>query len=694
MMIWEDKCCGSNVRTSRPSYTVTHAIVTPEFLPNMLRTWFKAAIRTRPSDLLRWCATYSRMKADGEYPPVRPHVDPLDRVPGPGGLTTNSLKALAVTLSNERESREKIEYVWELLSLERRLLLEIIEVGGFTKEFIDSKEFLGTAAAYLTVRLRDTMILLCKTFSVDGSQGMLLKDFVACYQFLARLECVVEEVSLDDENTKKMKRKASQCSLCFSCSDSQSNSSENENGDTFCDSPITEEEKYVNLIDTESTRGIMAWPNEYLNEPESFTELVNKPIIIKQSIDTKVCFDADVKNENKSSKDDDILSLLSSSSITFDPNPYEISFLSSSETIVSLKRDSEINCLEEENSEKTTKRLVHSVSDNLCLDKKSFTDMKNDGTIKINYDNNDNSIEYEPSDENNVTSNLVEYEDDGNNDAYIEMKGKKNTINVNMNKDFIVMLALIDDKNGPTQSSEPDENQVENESSASETSLLKKIKILERKNDNPSVNNTDDENENNQAFKEDYYMDAGKESSNSETSRISNEFQYSDVDQQSNVSVASENKSFQTSASETTSKDNLAFKTGGNELNMDQLLINDQLLMSTCFEMIEMEEEAERYYDPNDKSEKYLNISSKNSTSESVESKSDNTKSTIHSEKVRKPSGVGPTITEKRIKNVIEWVTKCANGQNDFVQEENLLHFLCPPLDNWSKKLNKRLDIV
>jgi len=637
------------------------------------------------------------MKSNGDYPPVRPHVD---RVPGPGGLTTNSLKALAVTLSKERESREKIEYVWELLSLERRLLLEIIEVGGFTRELIDSKEFLGTAAAYLTVRLRDTMILLCKTFSIDGSQGMLLKHFVACYRFLARLDCTAEEAPLDkqsvgDEKPKKMELNASQCSLCFSCLDSQTNSSEDENDDTFCDSHIAEEEEYVNFIDSESTKGIMAWQNYYLKEPESLTELVNKPIIIKQSINTKVCFDAGVKNENKSLNDDDMLSLLSSSSITFDPYPYEISSLLSSETVVPLKRHSEIYHLEAESSEKTTKLLVHSVSDEICLDKTSSANMKNDGTIKVDHENNDSSIECETSDANNVTRNLVEYEDDGNN-AYIGMKKNNNKITVNMNKDFIVMLALIGDKNGPTQSNETDEYQAENESSASELSLLNKIELLERKPDNSSVKSIDDEKENNQAFKEDYYMDAEKESSNSETSSISNEFQYSDVDQQSNASVDSENNCVRRSlsTSETMSKDNLAFKTGGKELNVDQSLINDQLSMSTCFEMIEMKEEAEQYYDTNNKNERYLKVSSENSTSESVKSKSDDTKSTICSATVRKPLGVGPTIAEKRIKNVIEWVTKCANGQNGFVQEENLLHFLCPPLDNWSKKLNKRLDII
>jgi len=111
----ENKRCG--IKSKSP---FNHPVQIPGYLSKMLNVWFKAASRTQPSDLLQWSAIYFRMKANGERPPIKPYMDPPDLKLGPGNLTPNTLKALAIALSNEFETYNKIEKMWNILSLEKK----------------------------------------------------------------------------------------------------------------------------------------------------------------------------------------------------------------------------------------------------------------------------------------------------------------------------------------------------------------------------------------------------------------------------------------------------------------------------------------------------------------------------------------------------------------------------------------------
>lgn len=676
----EHKLCGfkNNNYTSAGD-----SIEIPGYLPNILTEWSKAAIRTQPTDLLQWSAIYFRMIANGEHPPVKPYLDPPDIKLGPGALTPNALKALARTLTNTLETREQLKKMWDILSLDENIFLEIIQIGKF-KEFIMPKIFIGIAAAYLNNRLRDTMILLCDTLSGNHSHGILLHDFVNIYRFLARLNCIDETTAISnelpehDEKSDNLEGIAEiNGSQCFRSSDSQMSSLDI----CSCDSTIVE--NTADVLDTNSTEGIMVWQNDDVDGQDSLTEGLNKQAI-KPPLSTTICDDSDYllsirKLRENLENDDDLLSLLSDSSIISNLSVH--SFLSVSN---SLKFRNEQLDFEEIGNEEM-------ISESLPLEFKDYYEKNTNSLhedIVIDDDINETSIQEISSEDNNESSVVVEYEDNTN-DINKSNHNDHNTKvpieipnNNTINKDFIVMMALISDDNGPLPNIESDEHSAENESSESEFSLLNKTELNENADEQVDSNKAND-----QVFEENYFINVGKESTGSEKSSSSNEFQYSEIDQISNTSKVSDKISVQMEGSITysLSRDDL---TDHNDIYMDQLLLNDEAsAMSTQFEYMNVVEEGEQNIYPYE-NENDLDLS-KISTVESI--KSDKEIIDLKDVQLHFLPGIGPAIMENQIKQVIEWVTKCANNQNNYVQEHNLLHFLCPPLDYKSVKSNHEI---
>lgn len=661
MITTENKCCGY-----KSKLTFTDTIEVPSYLPKMLVEWSKAAVRTQPSDLLQWSTIYFRMKANGEHPPVKPYLDTPDLILGPGGLTPNTLRALALTLSNELEAYEKIEKMWNILSLDKRIFLEIVEIGKF-KILIKPIMFIGIAAAYLNNRLRDTMILLCHILSKDPSKGLLLDHFVDVYEFLAKLNCSdatpsykhfvneLDEIKSGEEHVMKSE------SQYFRSTDSEI-SSENK-----ISSDSTFDETEIKIVDTKSTEGIMTWQNDDMDEPGSLADMLNKPMIDPPFIKS-ACDEPDFVMTIKKLKghsDDDILSLLSGSSIISDPDQSIDSF---DDTIMNIKPNDEHLVSEEFIGEEMT-------GDYLSL---NLGHIDNNTDIQ-NHDLFENEIDEDfISDEINENNINAKYEENVKITVSSDTGEDKRT-NIEMNKDFIVMLALVGDTNDPLANIAPEESSGDNESTESEFSLLDKIDL----NDD-AVEHTDDKT-NDQAFDENIHINVGEKSTDGESSKDSIESQYSDHDLQSNRTLTLGKSSVQMEGS-MMSKDNSEMS------DDDRLSLLDELSFASN-ELMEITGEAEQneMYDEN---VNYEDIS-KMSTVESVDYRSDGAE-TIDEEDVRLHvlPGVGPTVPEKQIKRVIDWVTKCANNQNNCVQDHNLLHFLCPPLDHKSRNSINELEIV
>jgi len=71
----------------------------PTMLPNILKQYTKAAIRTQPRDLLGWSAAYFRAMADGEKPPVKERLEYPDLV-SKDGVSVGLLRALHDQVGN------------------------------------------------------------------------------------------------------------------------------------------------------------------------------------------------------------------------------------------------------------------------------------------------------------------------------------------------------------------------------------------------------------------------------------------------------------------------------------------------------------------------------------------------------------------------------------------------------------------
>jgi hypothetical protein len=56
-------------------YYCSEQIPIPPELPDILKQFTKAAIRTQPNDLLNWSAKYFRCLANGEIPPVKERLE-------------------------------------------------------------------------------------------------------------------------------------------------------------------------------------------------------------------------------------------------------------------------------------------------------------------------------------------------------------------------------------------------------------------------------------------------------------------------------------------------------------------------------------------------------------------------------------------------------------------------------------------
>jgi len=678
LIMFGSKSCGS-----KEHFISTGKIEIPLYLSKILTEWSKAAIRTQPSDLLLWSYIYFHMKTNGKQPPVKDYLDPPDLKLGPGGLTTNTLKALANTLTDEYETYEKTEQMWNILSLEKKIFMKIIEIGNF-KNNIKSNEFLGITASFLNNNLKDTMIMLCNTLSTDYSNGILLDTFVDIYQYLARLDCVDIELSSNEHSLVELEIQNDEentvhnDSQCFNSSYSQSCSMDTE---LSCQNEF--EEPATNLLDIKSADGIMVWYDVNMDYgPESLTDILNTANINPPMI-TTICDQQDYELEIQKLKDEkynqDILSLLSDKSVIC--NDYQSEILYDSLTDIEQIKNEHSNfeelgyeemidnpsylVLAESNNEKNDFQIQNEEIDN------EYTDISNDEIDKmssIKYEDYINDIDTKMNEENENINSLK---------------------NIEVNKDYIVMMALVSDVNSPLPNVE-----TENESVGDNDSLKSE---LSKTNLNP---NTDD-SENNisiqiaeQIFDEKIHMVFDKESSDSVISSDSEGFRHSQIDQELDRSMVLEKSSIHSESSAgylISSKDDLASVTENVKFDEEQLSLHESSEFAQ-FEFIDTPEEAlNQNKETVEECEAYLNSSEKSIDTPLV-GKNDDTNIHRPEKRTHVVLGIGPTISEKQIKYVIEWVTKCASNQNNYVQEHNLIHFQCPPLDYKPLISNKKLN--
>jgi len=109
------------------------SIVIPAQLPNILKLYTKAAMRTQPKDLLRWTYTYMKAMRDGTQPPVKDkgEAEPVERARS--GLTPGFLRVLDMMLKDKGSvTALDVRAAWEDLSFDPKDISDVIQTAGLS----------------------------------------------------------------------------------------------------------------------------------------------------------------------------------------------------------------------------------------------------------------------------------------------------------------------------------------------------------------------------------------------------------------------------------------------------------------------------------------------------------------------------------------------------------------------------------
>ncbi|KAG5308096.1 ROP1L protein, partial [Acromyrmex insinuator] len=166
----------------------------PPTFPHILRLYAKAAIRTQPTDLLRWTAVYFRALANGEVPPAKDRLEYPSFI-HPSGITPGYLKTMLNRFGHVKKvSLRALLLDCQGLDLSEMTLYQLFIVAGLLedKEYCDFYRFLAVACGFLGNNLLETMIYVCEllTHEPEGGSAMIpLRIFLDLYRYLAGLDC-------------------------------------------------------------------------------------------------------------------------------------------------------------------------------------------------------------------------------------------------------------------------------------------------------------------------------------------------------------------------------------------------------------------------------------------------------------------------------------------------------------------------
>lgn len=173
-------------------------IAIPPTFPYLLRQYAKAAIRTQPTDLLKWSTTYFRCLSLNCPPPVKLRLEypmPIDW----HGLTPGWIKSLYLQIHPSSTVEFKILWDrWIGSCLQHENLIQILCLGGFTNpQAIPWNIFIGLCASFITKNLTETMITICEILTEEpegGSAMISIEAFMSLYIYLARIDASKERV--------------------------------------------------------------------------------------------------------------------------------------------------------------------------------------------------------------------------------------------------------------------------------------------------------------------------------------------------------------------------------------------------------------------------------------------------------------------------------------------------------------------
>ncbi|CAH8587830.1 Ropporin-1-like protein [Schistosoma haematobium] len=169
----------------------------PPALPDILKQFTKAAIRTQPKDVLKWSYAYFKAIAQSEIPPVKERLElPISTQKTDTGLTPGILRILNNQLASLKiVSLSVIEEKWKDLSLPVERFQEICRIGNFANT-CEWRWFLALAASDLCATLSETLKLICEILTADpegGAARLPFEQWLEFYRYLAKIDDIPDE---------------------------------------------------------------------------------------------------------------------------------------------------------------------------------------------------------------------------------------------------------------------------------------------------------------------------------------------------------------------------------------------------------------------------------------------------------------------------------------------------------------------
>jgi len=179
-----------------PYYTSQQINIPPE-LPDILKQFTKAAIRTQPKDVLAWSAAYFRSLANGDIPPVKERLELATATQRTDtGLTPGLLRVLHRQLGPKRNvDVSLVEEKWKDLMLPKEQFDELLRIGNLTG-VVEWYKFLAVGCSALAENITKALKIACEILTADpegGASRVPFPLFRDVYKFLASIDGEIRE---------------------------------------------------------------------------------------------------------------------------------------------------------------------------------------------------------------------------------------------------------------------------------------------------------------------------------------------------------------------------------------------------------------------------------------------------------------------------------------------------------------------
>ncbi|XP_008072969.1 ropporin-1-like protein isoform X1 [Carlito syrichta] len=164
----------------------------PPELPDILKQFTKAAIRTQPTDVLRWSAGYFSALSRGEPLPIKDRLElPVATQKTDTGLTQGLLKVLHKQCNHmQYVELADLKHKWKNLCLPVEKFKALLELDPH-ENIIEWIKFLALGCSMLGGSLNTAMKHLCEILTADPEGGparIPFETFSYVYQYLSSLD--------------------------------------------------------------------------------------------------------------------------------------------------------------------------------------------------------------------------------------------------------------------------------------------------------------------------------------------------------------------------------------------------------------------------------------------------------------------------------------------------------------------------